>query len=61
MLSYSLEPLSPSFQTRMSDSASELSTCPFCGSVIPAGAIIVEYEVAGEQQSFETRSQYPAT
>ena len=36
----------------MSNSASELGTCPFCESAIPAGAILVEYEVDGETQLF---------
>ncbi len=36
----------------MSNTASELGTCPFCESVIPAGAILVEYEVGGEARVF---------
>ncbi len=36
----------------MSGSASELGTCPFCGSAITAGAVLVEYEVEGETRFF---------
>ena len=36
----------------MSNKASELGTCPFCGSAIPAGAILVEYEVGGATRVF---------
>ncbi|CCQ35487.1 small CPxCG-related zinc finger protein [Natronomonas moolapensis 8.8.11] len=36
----------------MSSSASELGTCPFCGSAITAGAILVEYKVENETRVF---------
>ncbi|WP_438267335.1 DUF7837 family putative zinc-binding protein [Halovenus rubra] len=36
----------------MSNSASELGTCPFCGSAIQTGAILVEYEAEGETRVF---------
>jgi hypothetical protein len=36
----------------MSNTASELGTCPFCGSVIPAEATLVEYEVGSETRVF---------
>ena len=36
----------------MTDAASELGTCPFCESAIPAGATLVEYEVEGEARMF---------
>jgi hypothetical protein len=44
-------PSSP-FPTPMSNTASELGTCPFCGSAIPAGAILVEYKAEGETRVF---------
>ena len=33
-------------------SKEELGTCPFCGSAIPAGAILVEYGAKGETRVF---------
>jgi hypothetical protein len=36
----------------MSNTASELGTCPFCGSAIPEGAILVEYEAEDETRVF---------
>jgi len=44
-------PSSP-FPTHMSNTASELGTCPFCGSVIPAGAVLIEYETNEETRVF---------
>ena len=36
----------------MSNKTSKLGTCPFCGSAIPTGAILLEYEVEGENRLF---------
>lgn len=36
----------------MSNTTSELGTCPFCGAVISAEGILVEYDVEGEKQVF---------
>ena len=36
----------------MSNTASELGTCPSCGSDIPAGALLIEYEAEGETRFF---------
>ncbi|CCC41478.1 DUF7837 family putative zinc-binding protein [Haloquadratum walsbyi] len=36
----------------MSNTSSTLGSCPFCDSVIPARAALLEYEVAGEQRLF---------
>jgi hypothetical protein len=36
----------------MSNAVSELGTCPFCGSAVPAGAILIEYEVEEEKRLF---------
>ena len=36
----------------MSDTGSDLGTCPYCGSVIPIRAILVEYNVNGETRLF---------
>jgi hypothetical protein len=36
----------------MSDTASTLGVCPFCESVIPAGAALVEYNVEDETRVF---------
>jgi len=44
-------PSSSRSPTRMSNPRSELGTCPFCGAAIPAGAILVKYEVEGESTS----------
>jgi hypothetical protein len=40
------------FLPPMSDTASTLGVCPFCESVIPAGASLVEYEVEDETRVF---------
>jgi hypothetical protein len=40
------------FPPPMSNTASELGTCPFCGSKIQSGALLIEYEVAGETRFF---------
>jgi len=36
----------------MSNTAPELATCPFCGSAIPAEAVLIEYEIEDETQVF---------
>jgi len=36
----------------MSDTASKLGVCPFCEAVIPAEAVLLEYEVNGENRIF---------
>ena len=36
----------------MPDTAPELGMCPFCGSVIPAGATLIEYDVGDETRLF---------
>jgi hypothetical protein len=36
----------------MSDTASKLGVCPFCEVVIPAGTVLLEYEVNGETRVF---------
>ncbi len=36
----------------MSNTASELGTCPFCGSAVPAEAVLIEYEAEDETQVF---------
>ncbi len=36
----------------MSNTASELGTCPFCELTVPAGATLIEYEVEGETRLF---------
>jgi hypothetical protein len=36
----------------MANTASELGTCPFCGSAIPASATLIEYEVNMEARLF---------
>lgn len=36
----------------MSNTRSELGTCPFCGTAIPVEAVLVEYEADGEQRVF---------
>jgi hypothetical protein len=36
----------------MSNTASELGTCPFCETAIPAQAVLIEYEVEEETRLF---------
>lgn len=36
----------------MSNTASEIGTCPFCGSAVSAEATLIEYEVEGELRLF---------
>ena len=36
----------------MSNTASSLGTCPCCGSTIPAGAMLIEYEAEDETRLF---------
>jgi hypothetical protein len=36
----------------MLDTASQIGVCPFCGSAITAGAVLLEYEVEGETRMF---------
>lgn len=36
----------------MSNTASEIGTCPFCKSVVLAGAALIEYEVEDEIRLF---------
>ncbi|WP_449404864.1 DUF7837 family putative zinc-binding protein [Halostella salina] len=42
----------PPFPIPMSNTASELGTCPFCGSAVPAEAVLIEYEAEDETQVF---------
>ena len=41
----------------MSNTTPELGTCPFCGSALSTGAILVEYEVEGETRIFAECSE----
>ena len=41
----------------MSESASHLGTCPFCGSELSTGAVLIEYEVDDETRAFAECSQ----
>jgi len=39
-------------QTTMADTKSDLGTCPFCGSSIPTGSVLLKYTVDGETRLF---------
>jgi hypothetical protein len=36
----------------MSESASHLGSCPFCGAELRAGAVLIKYEVGDETRAF---------
>jgi len=36
----------------MVDQDQSIGVCPFCGSTLPAGSVLIEYESAGEQRVF---------
>jgi len=41
----------------MATSNSTLGVCPYCGSTLEAGSIILEYEVEGERRVFAECTQ----
>jgi len=48
----------PSSSSRMADQDQSIGVCPFCGSILPAGSVLIEYESDGEQRVFARCSDY---
>ena len=42
----------PSSSPRMVEHDQSIGVCPFCGSALPAGSVLIEYESDGEQRVF---------
>jgi len=47
----------PSSSPCMTEQDQSLGVCPFCGSVLPAGSVVITYEVDGEQRVFARCSE----
>jgi len=41
----------------MTEQDQSLGVCPFCGSVLPAGSVVITYEADGEQRVFARCSE----
>jgi len=42
----------------MADQNQSVGVCPFCGSTLPTGSVLIEYESDGEQRLFARCSGY---
>jgi len=47
----------PSPASRMTEHGQSVGFCPFCGSVLPVGSILIEHESDGEQRVFARCSE----
>ncbi len=42
----------PKLLSTMADEDQALGLCPNCGSILPSGAVLIEYEVSGDKRVF---------